>query len=861
MPENDYRVTQRFREFWTLVKSSAAKSPNTAMFFAAWLATLFIILLAKSSLPSVGIIHLLYVYFWFKLTIDLDRKFRPAVEFLIVVLFLFFWLENLLLQSVHAGIIIPGTISNFVQAILLAVLILLFSLILVQNSRTNFWFFAFAFLMTALLSTFIDRGGIFYSLAAQIILFIFLIRKTTWLELLTKSECWLYLVVLFLVFIAFGHIYPFGGYVEQAGLGAPALWVALPKTLYYGFKMYLLAVLVKIPVVLVYNFASLSRKLKFSSLFQSTFPQFIQLCVLMIIFFFFLAGWQAEKVRRTLVATIEAIAANPTSENAGLAKKKMPRSEKILRISGYQPVALSNRMPDQGVLALPRSDAMTNGDSARVDYFIFYESRGEDNQRSLNFVRLDSLSLQRISNGVSILAGSLLLAYPYQPPRWESYLYHVNFFKDEDKFWIFPFAVFPSRPEWQLAAPLTETSADPSGWTQMLDEKFLHRVQVNTGRVVAPMLDATMQRVGFFAFDISLIPQASFFSRALLSYIFFLVLVYAVVNAVVVGRMVKFGEEINQMIVQKFNQLKSGIREISSGNLDYKVKIEGRDEFVELGERFNTMGEKLKESIEEAREKERLEHELAIARQVQLELLPRTLPNIPGFEVAALLKTANEVGGDFYDLLPLDEQRYLFTIGDVSGKGTFAAFYMAQCLSLIRFASQFSHDPQEIVSRINKYFSDPLIDRQVFVTAVVGLLDLKNRQLQLVRAGHNPPILVPTSHAKEIVELKSDGLGIGLERNGGLFEKSLKPSFVKLQAGDLVVFYTDGFVEAAGERTTGANAGTEFYSEERLFSVLGKARGVSADDCIKMLSDDIEQFYAGRPLVDDYTLLVIRRAE
>ncbi len=855
MPETNFRAAERLRDFRTRIKSSGLNS-IAGLYFLGWLASLIFILYAADSVfTAIGLVQIVHLFCWYKLTLDINQKFRPSAEVLIVTIFLTFLIEGTLLRAAYSNAsVLPGFLATTFQVILLSSLILSLTLILIQNTHPSAWFFVLAFLLVVILLNLVDNQGLFYYLLVQIILFIVLLRRTAWLEVLTKTECWLYLIIFIFAFGAFSDGNPFAAAPDN--FYKETIWFQMPKLLYLGFKMYLLAVLLKIPVVLVYNFASLSRKLKISSLFQSTVPQLIQLIMLSLIFFFFIAGWQAEKVRVAVTATIKEINAGKLATASLAIKVPSEEAEKILSLPGYPPFPLSYKLPDQGVLAVPASPAFANGDTASTDYFIFYESREEDRRRFFHFVKLDSTFLKTVTNRTSILAGSLLLAHSYQPPRWESYLYELSFLRDDRRFWIFPFAVMQPAPAWSVSYPMIRDNESTHEWQKKLDNGILNRLRINVGRVVAPLVDHTKDRSRFFAFDILLIPDTSLFSATLLSYIVFLMVVYMVVNAVVVGRMTKFGEEINQMIVQKFTQLKNGIREISSGNLDYKVKIEGRDEFVEVGERFNTMSEKLKESIEEAREKERLEHELAIARQVQRDLLPRTLPNIPGFQVAATLKTANEVGGDFYDLLPLDDQRFLFTIGDVSGKGTSAAFYMAQCISLIRFSPQFSRDPREIVLRINKYFSDPLIDRQVFVTAVVGLLDSKASKLQLVRAGHNPPIFIPGNTAKGVAELNCDGLGIGIERNGGLFDEKLELVSLKFQPGDTLVFYTDGFVEAASAADETAAA---FYSEERLHAVLKNARGARADELLRILNDDIEQFYSGRPLVDDYTLLIIQK--
>ncbi|HEX9652755.1 MAG TPA: HAMP domain-containing protein, partial [bacterium] len=692
MPEQNFHAVQRLREFWTILKSPGFRSKTTLFLFATWLISILLILLSPN-LNFGLLLHALHLFLLFKLTQNIDRNLRPQPELLLPFFFLFFLLEIGLLKAVYAIASPPEAVPGFfftgLQGFVLAALLLIFSLLLVQNIRTSFWSFLLMFLLTYILLNLVDNEGFFYHILIQIILVIFLLRRTAWLELLTKNECWLYLFLLFLSFWAFSDLNPFADPTVSRYQEA-TIWFGLPKILYLGFKMYLLALLVKIPVVLVYNFASLSRKLKISSLFQSTFPQLIQLCMLLLMFYFFLAGWQAEKVRMAIIAKIEEIGSGSGHREIPIFKFPVSSSDWTLSLKGYQPIQFRKTLPDQGVLTIPRLSSPATANAADGDYFIFFESREADTLRYLNIVKLDSMFLQALSERTSILAGSLLQAYPYQPPLWESYLYDFSFLKDESRFWIFPFGVIPARPDWSVSCALVKESETSPEWARNLDQKILRHIQMNVGRVVSPLLAADMSRAGLFAFDIILTPRAAFFTTSMLSYILLLIVVYLLVNALVIGRMAKFGEEINQMIVQKFNQLKSGIREIATGNLDYQVKIEGRDEFVELADRFNTMGVQLKESIAKAREKERLEHELAIARQVQRDLLPRTLPNIPGFRVAAALKTANEVGGDFYDLLALDDHLFLFTIGDVSGKGTSAAFYMAQCISLIRFSPQFT---------------------------------------------------------------------------------------------------------------------------------------------------------------------------
>jgi serine phosphatase RsbU (regulator of sigma subunit) len=313
------------------------------------------------------------------------------------------------------------------------------------------------------------------------------------------------------------------------------------------------------------------------------------------------------------------------------------------------------------------------------------------------------------------------------------------------------------------------------------------------------------------------------------------------------------------MIVKKFNLLKNGIREISSGNLDYKFKMEGEDEFVELAGHFNQMGDKLKRTIAEVRDKDRLDHELKIARQVQLNLLPTKLPEIEGYQVAAALKTANEVGGDLYDIIYLDKNKYLFTIGDVSGKGSSAAFYMAQFMSLLRFSPQFTHKPLEIALRLNEYFSTKIVDRQIFITAIIGVLDVSTDTITFVRAGHTPPLMIPGDTKEGIEEISTGGLGIGLTKAKQKFRSNLRIGKVKINPGDKLVFYTDGVVEAAIPGKSEKKE-VEVFGDERFHELLQKFRGGNAHEILAAVSSALNSFYADNPSVDDYTLFIIQKS-
>jgi sigma-B regulation protein RsbU (phosphoserine phosphatase) len=425
----------------------------------------------------------------------------------------------------------------------------------------------------------------------------------------------------------------------------------------------------------------------------------------------------------------------------------------------------------------------------------------------------------------------------------------------------FPFAITPYRSDHILKTDFWLKTHDQKEASSRRRIKIFNQEMFTAGRLYTSLYDTHFQHTGYYAFDVVIFLSWNFFGSPLMKQMASWLFIYILINLLIIQRVIKFGNQITKNIIQKFNQLTLGIRQISGGNLDYRIKMEGEDEFVELAERFNRMGKELQKNISELRDKDRLEHELRIARDVQLGLLPKTLPDIEGYQITAYINTATEVGGDFYDMIPLPTGKFLLVIGDVSGKGTSAAFYMAQCISLIRFASQFTDNPREILLRLNRYFSDPMIDKQIFVTTVLGVLDTKKHQITLLRAGHNHPILISGKGSKDVREIQIPGLGIGLEREGTLFEKTVKSKLLRLGKGDALFLYTDGLVEAsayADEQITDPQ-NVSFFGEDRLIEIINKARKQNSADLIQDINDEVKSFYGQSPLIDDLTMLLIQR--
>jgi serine phosphatase RsbU (regulator of sigma subunit) len=790
----------------------------------------------------------------------------------------FFYINSIFKSLDKSGIVfLDKEPLGFLANLLLAVLMLLFGLLLILNSQSKGKLIADeaeersfqgrykqGFLLVYIVVGYFAHMLIFFEHAyylyfLQFILILILLNKTTWLERLTKNELWVYFAIFFVIYYLYNDPARFQN-MKLIDAHQKATWFTVPYYLHFLIKTYFLVLLIKIPIVLIYNHAGLERKLKIAGMFQSTFPQLIQFVFLICIFFFFISGWQSDKLRETILMHVEKNQQGDFVQYDTYFEVPIRPGTQTLRIAGYHPAQLPAVYPAQGVLKLDKLSESSTDQYVREHYFLY--SVGPDSlARTLTLIKIDTSLATSITRNLSVLAGTGVILYPYTPRAWQDFLYNRDFLQDRSSARIYPFDVSSENQTVSYVSRIDEKEDKASALKAKITgyEDIFGSQKFTVGRVFFPIVIPDAANSKYFAFDVYLAIRTSPSNVALAKIVMVLVGLFFLLNILVIRRVGKFGEQINKIIVQKFTLLKKGIREISSGNLDYKFKMEGEDEFVELAGHFNQMGDKLKKTISDVREKDRLDHELKIARQVQLNLLPAKLPQIEGYQISAALKTANEVGGDLYDLITIDKNKYLFTIGDVSGKGSSAAFYMAQFISLLRFSPQFTAKPMDIALRLNKYFSTQIVDRQIFITAIVGILDLTTNSISFVRAGHTLPILIPGDKSKQIEEINTDGLGIGLTKTQQMFKKSLKVGSVKLQDGDMFVLYTDGVVEAAIPGAIGQEV--DVFGDDRFKELLLKSRGQNAHKLLVTVTNELNTFYSHHPRVDDHTMFIIQKSQ
>jgi len=252
--------------------------------------------------------------------------------------------------------------------------------------------------------------------------------------------------------------------------------------------------------------------------------------------------------------------------------------------------------------------------------------------------------------------------------------------------------------------------------------------------------------------------------------------------------------------------------------------------------------------LKQSLERERLEEELRIAREVQKRLLPQKTPTFENIWVESLTLTAYEVGGDYYDFITLPNDHIGIIIGDVSGKGTSAAFYMAEAKGVVQSLSRTFYKPRELLIRINEILYESL-ERKMFISMLMASMDCKNRILRFARAGHCP-LLHYDSTRQTVRLLQPEGIGVGLEK-GKIFQNTLVEETIKCSPGDIFVFYTDGLSEARNQM------GDEF-GDEQLCTIIQNNAKKPVSEIKKTILDAILSFLDGQNLADDLTLVLVK---
>lgn len=248
--------------------------------------------------------------------------------------------------------------------------------------------------------------------------------------------------------------------------------------------------------------------------------------------------------------------------------------------------------------------------------------------------------------------------------------------------------------------------------------------------------------------------------------------------------------------------------------------------------------------FQETLEKQRLEDELKIAREIQQGLLPQQIPVIPGFDIGAINVSSKQVGGDYYDFVRRSDTEYVLAIGDVSGKGAPAALLMANVQAALRALAPMDYSLPEATARINDLtFMNTAGDK--FITFFWGVIDFAARTLRYVNAGHNPPFLIRANGSVE--RLTTGGLILGIMKTVAPYQEGV----VTLAPGDTLFLFTDGVSEAMNDQG-------EDFTEERLEHIVREVSHQNASEIVRNVKTAVETYEGNAPQSDDITMVVVK---
>jgi sigma-B regulation protein RsbU (phosphoserine phosphatase) len=315
------------------------------------------------------------------------------------------------------------------------------------------------------------------------------------------------------------------------------------------------------------------------------------------------------------------------------------------------------------------------------------------------------------------------------------------------------------------------------------------------------------------------------------------------------------GFALAKSLTGSVHALFAGTERVRQGDFTHKIAVKSEDQLGELAGSFNSMTASIEDLLRQAAEKKRLEEELRIAHEIQMSLLPQGPLTMAGLSVTALCVPAREVGGDYYDFLPLGDHRVGVLIADVSGKGTSAALYMAELKGLVLSLSEIHNSPRDLLIAANRIIANHL-DARSFITMTYAVIDLRARTMTYARAGHTPLIYVPgscdTPGPRQVQILAPDGMVVGLKLdNGEMFERLLREETIRLRPGDLYLFFTDGISEAM-------NARDDCFGESRLGQLVEAHAHLPSDELRERVLREIAAFVGDAPQHDDMTMILLK---
>lgn len=306
------------------------------------------------------------------------------------------------------------------------------------------------------------------------------------------------------------------------------------------------------------------------------------------------------------------------------------------------------------------------------------------------------------------------------------------------------------------------------------------------------------------------------------------------------------GARVARYITRGASALSTAAASLGRGDFSTRVQVPSEDELGELADSFNRMAAGLEEGQRAVLEREQMRRELELARRIQSRLLPPSPPALPRLDIAATNAMSQQVGGDYYDFISMEDGRIGLCIADVAGKGVAAALLMSSVKTALVSSAAVETAPDRLTARVNRLLEQS-IEPGRFVTFFLATLDPRTLLLEYVNAGHPAPMLLRTGGALE--RLDRGGVILGIDA-GAAYEAGS----TMLQPGDMLALFTDGVTEARG-------ADEDLFGDDRIESLLRVSRGQSAEDVLRRLVDAVKQYEGDRGPSDDVTAIVVQVAE
>src|SRR5450432_1825885 len=329
------------------------------------------------------------------------------------------------------------------------------------------------------------------------------------------------------------------------------------------------------------------------------------------------------------------------------------------------------------------------------------------------------------------------------------------------------------------------------------------------------------------------------------SYLLLLIIVGVVFLLIELAALIT-GINMTRRITTAITELYQATQYVQSGDLTHRVRVERRDQLGVLGESFNLMTGSISGLIEEQKQRQRLENEISIAREVQNQLFPKRLPSVPGVEVEAICKAARSVSGDYYDFIQLTPTHIAVAIADISGKGISAALLMASLQAALRSQLLMSGSEtlgtDELVSRLNKHLVRNTADDR-FATFFIAVYDSATRTVRYTNAGHLPSFLLSKNR---VDRMDKGGMVLGVYEESEYEENSLT-----VPHDALLVGYSDGLVEPE-------NVYGEEFGIRRLLEAAVRVQSAAPSSVAESLMTTAEEWAGSADQADDMTVIVAR---